>query len=274
LGQFQLRIPPLRQRPEDILALAERFLQQQNPDATFSSGAMDRLLAYPWPGNIRELRNVVMQAVVRAPHSTILPQDLPSEIFDGEAESMAPDEPALALMDKGNGGLQELKREAILKALQRTAGHQGQAAALLGISRRTLSRKLKEYREHSAAPSGGPLGVLSPELQEQFRARVELPVKVMAGDVTTTLRSINISRGGIAVEGMPQPFKAASSGALAIQFTLPNGTAVRTRGKIVWADVEGRVGIHYEQMSPESESILKEWLAQKQEEEGWTAPAE
>ena len=272
LSQFQLRIPPLRQRPEDIVVLAEHFLQEQRPGASFSSAAMDRLLAYAWPGNIRELRNVVMQAAINAPQSIVTPADLSPEIF-GE-ESLTPGETATAVPEIGSAGLEELERKAILKALERTAGHQGQAAELLGISRRTLSRKLKQYRGEGATENQGPLGLLSPELQEQFRARVELPVQVMAGDVTTTVKSINISRGGIAVEGMPEPFKAASIGGLQIQFTLPNGTVVRTHAQIVWADVEGRAGIHYSDVSAESLNGLQEWLAEKQREEGWTPSAE
>jgi transcriptional regulator with GAF, ATPase, and Fis domain len=270
LSQFQLRIPPLRQRREDIVALAEHFLQQQRPGASFSSAAMEKLLAYSWPGNIRELRNAVMQAAIVASQATVMPEDLPVEVA-GE-ELLTPEEAEATRSASGKGGLEQLEKEAIFKALQRTKGHQGQAAELLGISRRTLSRKLKQYREES--DSQGPLGLLSPELEEQFRAPVELPVSVTAGDISTTVKSINISRGGIAVQGMPQPFKAASRGGLQIQFTLPSGVVVRTRGEIVWADVQGRVGIHYSEMSPESARGLKKWLAEKQREEGWTAAEE
>jgi Nif-specific regulatory protein len=272
LSQFQLRIPPLRQRPEDIVVLAEHFLQQQLPGASFSSAAMDRLLAYAWPGNIRELRNVVMQAAINAPQAVVTPADLSPEIFGGATFSA--DEAESAPIETGSGGLEELEKEAIHKALQRTSGHQGRAAELLGISRRTLSRKLKQYRVESVTEDQSPLGLLSPELQEQFRARVELPVEVMAGDVTTTVTSINISRGGIAVKGMPQPFKTASSGGLEVQFTLPNGVVVRTHGQIVWVDVQGRVGIHYADMPAESTQGLQDWLAEQQREEGWTGSVE
>ncbi len=262
LSQFQLRIPPLRQRPDDIVALAEFFLQQQRPGGSFSPAALDILKDYPWPGNVRELRNVVLQAAVAAPGAVVMGSDLPAEIRRAAVPVEAP--PA-----KSSAALEDLERDAIIKALQRTGGHQGQAAQSLGISRRTLSRKLKQYRDQSN--NEFPIGVLGPEVQEQFRAAVQLPVKVTAGSETNTFTSINVSRGGVAVEGVSQPFQtAAGSGNLEVEFTLPNTVVVRAQGNIVWADVQGRAGIHFSKIARESRDGLKEWLTQKQREEGWT----
>jgi DNA-binding NtrC family response regulator len=268
LSQFQLRIPPLRQRPDDIIALAEHFLQQHLPGGSFSQAALDVLCAYAWPGNVRELRNVVLQSAVAAEGSVVMPGDLPAEVTGvaAAAEAFAPEHSGEALDD--------LERDAIFKALQRSAGHQGEAAQQLGISRRTLSRKLKQYREH--VESEFPLGLLSPELQQQFRAQIQLPVKVTAADATTTLTSMNISRSGIAVQGVSKPFQtAAASGGLQVDFTLPTGTAVRAQGEIVWADVQGRAGIRLSGMTPDCAQALRHWVAEKQREEGWVpAPAE
>ncbi|MGE0405164.1 MAG: sigma 54-interacting transcriptional regulator [Candidatus Korobacteraceae bacterium] len=280
LSQFQLRIPPLRQRPEDVVALAEHFLQQQRPGGSFSTAAMSRILAYSWPGNIRELRNVVMQSAMAAAHSVIGPDDLPSDIFGGGPISSAepgttsvpgnPSAPASAAL--ASAALDDMERDAIMKALQRTGGHQGQAADLLGISRRTLSRKLKQYREERS--SVAPLGELSSELEKQFRAHVELPVIVSCGDVSATVKSINISRTGIAVEKMEQPFETASSGDLGIQFTLPNHAVVRAAGRIIWADVQGRAGIRFSHAPSEGCEPLKAWLAERQRNEGWTSASQ
>jgi DNA-binding NtrC family response regulator len=266
LGQFQLRIPPLRQRPEDIVVLAEHFLQQQRPEAVFSEAALEALRRYPWPGNIRELKNVVLQAAVTAPHSTILPSDLPEDFVT----AAQPGHEGPPVVSAPSGALDDLEREAIFKALQRTHNHQGMAAELLGISRRTLSRKLKQYRSQGEAESA--LGLLSPELEQQFRARIEVPVQITLGDATTTAASLNISRKGIAVEGLPQPFKTASvTGGLRLEFTLPGGVLVQARGEIVWADVEGRAGIQFSEILPAAKDELQAWLAQKQREEGWTS---
>ncbi len=262
LSQFQLRIPPLRQRPDDIVALAEFFLQQQRPGGSFSPAALEILKDYPWPGNVRELRNVVLQAAVAAQGAVVMGSDLPAEI-------RRPAVPVEASPANSSAALEDLERDAIIKALQRTGGHQGQAAQSLGISRRTLSRKLKQYRDQSN--NEFPIGVLGPEVQEQFRAAVQLPVKVTAGGETNTFTSINISRGGVAVQGVSQPFQtAAGSGNLEVEFTLPNTVVVRAQGNIVWADVQGRAGIHFSKIARECRDGLGEWLTQKQREEGWT----
>ncbi len=266
LSQFQLRIPPLRQRPDDIVALAEFFLQQQRPGGSFSPAALDILKDYPWPGNVRELRNVVLQAAVAAQGAVVMGSDLPVEIRGAAVPVEAP--PA-----KSTAALEDLERDAIIKALQRTGGHQGQAAQSLGISRRTLSRKLKQYRDQSN--SEFPIGVLGPEVQEQFRAAVQLPVKVTAGGKTNTFTSINVSRGGVAVQGVSQPFQtAAGPRNLEVEFALPNQVVVRAQGHIVWADVQGRAGIHFSKIAPESRDGLKQWLTQKQREEGWMPAAQ
>src|SRR5882762_6599520 len=79
LSQINLRIPPLRERSEDILPLAEHFLRLQRPSAFFSADAAIQLRSYRWPGNIRELRNVVTKAAVLSPELEIRAVDLPLE---------------------------------------------------------------------------------------------------------------------------------------------------------------------------------------------------
>jgi len=135
LNQCQIRIPPLRERRDDIVPIAEFFLRQHVERAEFSAEAKRVLERYPWPGNIRELRNVVTQSVIAARSHQICLEDLPHL-------------PAAALQASVGGGplgLESLEKDAILEALRRTGGHHQRAAALLGVSRRTLSRKLKIY---------------------------------------------------------------------------------------------------------------------------------
>jgi DNA-binding NtrC family response regulator len=135
LNQCQIRVPPLRERRDDIAPIAEYFLHQHTPQAVFSAEAMCALERYHWPGNVRELRNVVTRAVVEARGYEITLADLPP------LEPAAP--PASGATDSR---LDEVEREAILAALHKTSGHHQKAADLLGISRRTLTRKLKLYR--------------------------------------------------------------------------------------------------------------------------------
>ena len=135
LNQCQIRVPPLRERRDDIVPIAEYFLRQHTAQAVFSAEALCALERYHWPGNVRELRNVVTHAMVEARGYEIALADLPP------LERAA--RPAGGSTDSR---LDEVEREAILAALHKTSGHHQKTADLLGISRRTLTRKLKLYR--------------------------------------------------------------------------------------------------------------------------------
>ncbi len=135
LTQIVLRVPPLRERLEDIAPLARHFLTQHDPALRFSADAIEALEGHSWPGNIRELRNVVMRAAVLSVEDEIRARDLPLQ---------APGRPETASAGSA-GSLEGMERKMIFDALHSTNGHQQKAAAKLGISRRTLSRKLKVY---------------------------------------------------------------------------------------------------------------------------------
>ncbi len=134
LTQFHITLPPLRERLEDIPPLAEFFLAQQNPEMCFSPLALEKLRQHAWPGNVRELRNVVIKSAVLTRDTMIGAQDLP-EAFR-RTDNVA--EPSANTLDG-------MERQMIVKALSQTGGHHQRAAEKLGISRRTLSRKLKLY---------------------------------------------------------------------------------------------------------------------------------
>ncbi len=135
LAQFTLHVPPLRERIADIAPLARHFLAQQDPRLSLSPSAIALLEVQPWPGNIRELRNVVTKAAVLAQNQEISAADLPINVASRYvAESAAA------------ANLEAIEKHAILEALTASGGHQQRAAAQLGISRRTLNRKLKLYQ--------------------------------------------------------------------------------------------------------------------------------
>jgi transcriptional regulator with PAS, ATPase and Fis domain len=134
LTQITLRVPPLRKRVEDIAPLATHFLALHDPSMHFSADAIEVLLRHTWPGNIRELRNVVMRAAVLSQDDEIGAENLP-------LHTAGPEPAAVAQATS----LEGMERKMIFDALHSTNGHQQKAAAKLGISRRTLSRKLKVY---------------------------------------------------------------------------------------------------------------------------------
>ena len=139
LNQVRLHVPPLRERKEDIVALANFFLHQTYPHLNFSQEAKATLESYHWAGNVRELRNVVLTAAVFATDQVITAHELPAHIQEYRPKLVAPQETA---------PLNKVEKDLIFEALKGTAGHQQKAARILGISRRTLSRKLRSYSLH------------------------------------------------------------------------------------------------------------------------------
>ena len=133
LAQVRIHVPPLRERPDDIRPLARFFLETQESQLQLSERAMQALEQYSWPGNVRELRNVVVQAAVMAEGDTIEIGDLPFVV------QAAPPRPVT---------LEDMEREMILKVMTDTGGQQQRSADILGISLRTLGRKLKQYQEN------------------------------------------------------------------------------------------------------------------------------
>jgi DNA-binding NtrC family response regulator len=142
INNFMIKIPPLRERPEDIPSLAEYFLRLISGGSShqITEEAMQVLVGYGWPGNVRELRNVIERAVILSSGDRIEPVDLPLEIRANLLEKPA------ANGDNGTPvNLEEMKKRQILKVLEDTGWHQGRAAEVLGISPSTLYRQLKCY---------------------------------------------------------------------------------------------------------------------------------
>jgi transcriptional regulator with PAS, ATPase and Fis domain len=149
LNVVTIMLAPLRERKGDIPLLAEYILQrlvQSQGDGssrkrwTLTSEALDRLLAYDWPGNVRELENCLERAVTLGSGPLIRPADLPSNI-------QLPPAPGPAGFPDSVIPLEEMEREAILRALSSAGGDKLLAARLLGIGKTTLYRKLRKYQE-------------------------------------------------------------------------------------------------------------------------------
>ena len=135
LSQVCLQIPPLRERIDDIGPLAEFFLRQLDPRLELRESAHQKLMTHSWPGNIRELRNVITKASIVVDDRYIRAEHI--QLASGGLQ--ARQRPA------ADTNLDRMEESMILRVLEQTGGHQQRAAAILGISRRTLSRKLKSY---------------------------------------------------------------------------------------------------------------------------------
>jgi two-component system response regulator FlrC len=142
LSVFPLRIPPLRERPDDIAALARRFVQTRG-DRPLSTAALERLRAYPWPGNVRELENVMQRALVLSEGE---PSIETRHLALDEAKLAAQPAAAIATAHGLAGELWEEETRRIVTALESSRGARKRAAEQLGISDRTLRYKLSKMR--------------------------------------------------------------------------------------------------------------------------------
>ncbi len=142
LNVVTIRIPPLRDRREDIPLLAEHFAAKhaRAEGATVSPAARDLLVAHDWPGNVRELENVIARALALNPSGVILPGDLPEHVR-GTQRAPAAHGP-IAVPDRPT--LDELERRYAAQILQETGGNKTRAAEILGIDRKTLYRLIGE----------------------------------------------------------------------------------------------------------------------------------
>jgi DNA-binding NtrC family response regulator len=267
LGQFQLRVPALRERPEDIVALAEHFLRLKAPNKNFSEQAISALLSHAWPGNIRELRNLVARMAMESTGSEIDFTKLTAALT-GEPSSLR----QTASMPVSN--LDSMEEQMIIKALERTGGQRTLAAEQLGISRRTLSRKLKEYNINFApGETTASLGFISNEQQKFFRARVDIPATIRnaQGD-EVQVRAMNLSTGGMGLDGIKDPLRFA--GLLDVTFQLPESDVqFEAKARLMWIGEEGRVGIRFAVIEPALFEQLQHWTNRKMKEEGWEFPA-
>lgn len=245
LAQFKLQIPPLRERPEDVIGIAEQLLHEYHPDSCFSSDAVTAMLTYTWPGNVRELKNAVFHSVMCAedPKTQITAADLrlPETSSNGNG----------AL----NGDLSQIERQMIFKTMEKFDGNQGKAAQALGISRRTLIRKLKAYREEESAAKAGSRGA---EQDRYYRAQMQLPVgfKYAGEQLEATLLNLSIGGAAIALE------KALNFGMPAsISFVIPGTqTQIEVAGRVAWSNSEGQHGIQFGDLPPNLLNSLRRWL--------------
>jgi two-component system response regulator FlrC len=150
LGVFEIALPPLRERPEDLIELATDFLTEigqmvGRPAAGLARGAREALLAHAWPGNVRELRNAIERAVILADGGPVRPEHLPfsgpptASPRAGEAPSATPPLPA------GGVNLEALERSLVEKALAQARHNKTRAAKLLGLTRSQLYSRIEKY---------------------------------------------------------------------------------------------------------------------------------
>lgn len=156
INSFQIHLPPLRERPEDIEPLMNHMLKQLGgphpPHVT--SDVLERLQSYQWPGNVRQLRNCLERAVLLSNEGVITASELPPEIarLNGSmpySPSQTPPVTGVTMPPETGGvntsSLRDVEKQQIIAALEKTGWHRGKAAEMLGISPSTLYRRLRDY---------------------------------------------------------------------------------------------------------------------------------
>jgi two-component system response regulator FlrC len=262
LAQFQLEVPPLRERPEDVVGIAEQVLHEHYPESRFSRDAIDALTSYAWPGNVRELKNVVFGAVLQA-------RDAQSEItaidlrFPGSVSSRRRHIPT-------DSDLDQVEKRAILRALEDNGSNQGKAAEALGISRRTLIRKLKVYREAGLEDAWGSLSL---NQQRYYRAQLELPIKMKYAGEQFDAVLLNISAGGAGTK-TEKPLKSGAP--VSLVFPIPGSNTeepVNLPGRVTWTNKSGQYGIQFDEIPPSLRTSLQRWLRVEMKKDGWDVDA-
>ena len=146
LNVLPIFLPPLRERREDIPLLAEHFLKEASQESQkkvekISPQAMKRLIEYDWPGNIRELKNVIQRAIILSDGESILPDHLLFESELGDMGQRKRDQAGAFLLEKR---LAEEEKKFIIQALEKSSGVQTRTARLLGLSRRSLQYRMQK----------------------------------------------------------------------------------------------------------------------------------
>jgi DNA-binding NtrC family response regulator len=150
LSVIPITLPPLRERGEDILPLARHFLDNFNREFKmdfrgFTTDVQSLLLKHDWPGNIRELRNVVERAVILSTGEEIGVDSLPWKIKGERRQPKRPGEPGVVVLPETGIDIDDVEKELMVQALEKTGQNQTRAARLLGLTRDALRYRMKKY---------------------------------------------------------------------------------------------------------------------------------
>jgi len=252
ITEVQVQVPPLRERPQDIVALADHFLERCCPGRRFTPEALQLLSHYEWRGNVRELHNLTMKLAI----ATTGP-----EITADEVAACMPVEAASETTSCTNTAtLDQLERQMIVRALEVTRGNQSLAAEHLGMPRRTLCRKLNHYqitlgrRSASSTKAAG-----HPDAYHRTELNVPVSMTNHSGR-TFTAETRNLSLGGLGLQKVQPPLLAPEE--LTVSFTLP-GTShpIEVHAIVVWSQPNATAGIRFIDMSDSSAELLRIWVA-------------
>jgi two-component system, NtrC family, response regulator AtoC len=251
ITECQIAVPPLRERPLDIPALAAYFLSQVRPDKTFDHEALEFLSLMTWPGNVRELRNVVMKLAIAAPHDSISADDLRLCLGRETSQQVC----STSNAPTGTSTILEMERRMIVGALEANSGNQSRAAQQLGIPRRTFCRKLDEYQITLGRRRTGENASAS------HRVEFQVPVQVVCtGGNSFEAESTDVSAGGIGLRSATGQLVVGDE--VRLRFALdPNQTPLCATATVAWARPDGTAGAQFIRIGAAHRHALLRWMA-------------
>ena len=200
ITEVQVQVPPLRERPQDIAALAVHFLQRFCPGMRFTEEALEMLLHREWRGNVRELHNLILNLAIATSGAEVTADDVAGCMPIEAASEPRPCTTTAAL--------DELERQMIVRALEVNRGNQSLAAEYLGMPRRTLCRKLNHYqitlgRRRSSSTKAGTTPIVCP------RTDLNIPVWMTSNaGRSSSAAAKNLSLGGLGLQDVRPPLQA------------------------------------------------------------------
>jgi DNA-binding NtrC family response regulator len=252
IAESEICVPPLRERPQDIAALAMHFLEQLSPNKSLTADALDLLAAMHWPGNARELRNIITKLGIGVSKPHICADDI-RQFGIAESASVA----AVAEVRYANACTAvEIERMMIVRALYASGGNQSRAARQLGIPRRTFCRKLEEYKIDHGRRRDRELLELS---CRRVEIRVALSVATNRGN-SFIAETTDISAGGMGLKSPIHPLMVSEE--VRLRFDLPGcDTPLEATGSIAWFRPDGTAGVQFTRVRAGHREALRRWLS-------------
>ncbi len=256
ISEVHLRIPPLRERPQDIAALAIHFLERCRPEARFTDNALEMLLQLEWRGNVRELRNFILKLAMMNPLPEIGIEEVRRHVGE-ETQSLPPAPP---VRQPEIVSLAEMERQMIVRALQFTGGNQTRAAERLGMPRRTFCRKLQQLEIVLERRRGAPAKLdCEPPPDRRKEISVFVSIVTEAGRrVAASAR--NLSLGGLGLRNVQAPLVLGEK--LTVALIAPgSGQRLKLRAVVAWSQSNGAAGLRFEELSEIQREALQHWIA-------------
>jgi hypothetical protein len=252
ITEVHVQVPPLRERPQDIAALAEHFLKRCCPEARFTAEALELLSRCEWRGNVRELHNLTLNLGLSIAGS---------EVTAGHIAACMPVQTAPEAAPCANtAALDEIERQMIVRALEMTHGNQSLAAEHLGMPRRTFCRKLNHYQITLGRRSGySAKSVARPVVFHRTEINVPVSMTDSTGHIFTA-EARNLSVGGLGLQSVQPPVQTAEE--LTVSFMLPGSRRpTEVHGVVVWSQPNGTAGIKFIGVSDATAGLIRDWIS-------------